>query len=55
MEKYEVDAAEYSMWKEGVIYFNNEKLSVLAKKLSRMYGIDIQVSEEHRDSRFSGN
>ena len=54
MEKYEVDAAEYSMWKEGVIYFNNEKLSVLAKKLSRMYGIDIQVSEEHRDSRFSG-
>lgn len=54
MEKYGVDAAEYSMWKEGVIYFNNEKLSVLAKKLSRMYGIDIQVSEEHRDSRFSG-
>ena len=53
-DKYEVDAAEYSMWKEGVIYFNNEKLSVLAKKLSRMYGIDIQVSEEHRDSRFSG-
>ncbi|MCB6972868.1 MULTISPECIES: FecR family protein [Butyricimonas] len=54
VKKHEVDAAEYAMWKEGVIYFNNEKLSVLAKKLSRMYGIDIQVSEEHHDSRFSG-
>jgi len=54
IRKHEVDAAEYSMWQEGIIYFNNEKLNVLAKKLSRMYGIDIQVSEEHHNSRFSG-
>lgn len=54
VKKHEVDAVEYSMWKEGVIYFNEEKLSVLAKKLSRMYGIEIQVSEEHHDSHFSG-
>ncbi len=54
IEKYEVEAGEYAMWKEGVICFNNEKLSVLAKKLSRMYGIGIQVSEEYSDSRFSG-
>lgn len=54
VKKQKVDATEYSMWKEGVIYFNNEKLAVLAKKLARMYGIDIKVAEEINDSRFSG-
>lgn len=54
IKQLEVDASEYSMWKENIIYFNDEKLSVLAKKLSRMYGIDIQVAEEHHNSRFSG-
>jgi len=52
--KNEVNTSEFDGWKEGILYFNNEKLSVLAKRLARMYGIGIQVSEEYEDSRFSG-
>ena len=49
-----VDATEFSMWKEGIIYFSNEKLGSITKKLSRMYGIDIIVSKNNYNSRFSG-
>ncbi len=49
-----VDAKEYSMWKDGVIYFNNESLGNIALKLSRMYGIEINVSENHYNNSFSG-
>lgn len=54
IEKHEVKANEYAMWKEGILYFNNEKLGILAKKLARMYGIEIRVAEEYHDSCFSG-
>lgn len=49
-----VDASEYIKWREGVIYFNNEKLGVIAKRLSRMYGIEINVAARYRDYSFSG-
>lgn len=49
-----VDAREYAMWKDGIIYFNNESLGNIALKLSRMYGIEINVSEKHYNNSFSG-
>lgn len=50
----QVDAAFYAAWKEGWIWFENEKLSQLAGRLSRLFGIEIQVAEKYRDYSFSG-
>lgn len=52
--KNEVNTSEFVMWKEGILYFNNEKLSVLAKQFARMYGIEIKVAEKYNDTCFSG-
>ncbi len=52
--KNEVNTSEFVMWKEGILYFNNEKLSVLAKQFARMYGIEIRVAEKYNDTCFSG-
>lgn len=52
--KNEVNTSEFAMWKEGVLYFNDEKLPVLAKQLARMYGIEIRVADKYNDACFSG-
>lgn len=52
--KNEVNTSEFAMWKEGILYFNNEKLPALAKQLARMYGIEIKVAEKYNDTCFSG-
>lgn len=52
-KKEVVDARQYSSWKEGIIYFNEERLAVIAKSLERVYGIEIRVAEEHRNETFS--
>lgn len=49
-----VDAAAYAAWKEGWIWFEEEKLPLLALRLSRAYGIQIEVDERYRDYSFSG-
>lgn len=49
-----VDASAFTSWKEGWIYFEDERLPELARRLSRMYGIEIQVSERLKDYSFSG-
>ena len=49
-----VDAREYSLWQEGIIYFNKESLGNIALKLSRMYGIEIKVSKQYYNTSFSG-
>lgn len=50
----EVDAMDYIMWKDGIIYFDNERLVTIAKKLSRMYGIEINVLKKYENYSFSG-
>lgn len=50
----QVDAAVYAGWKEGWIYFENEKLVDLVQRLSRIYGIDIQVADRCKEYSFSG-
>ena len=52
--KNEVNTSEFAMWKEGFLYFNNERLPILAKQLARMYGIEIEVAEKYNNTRFSG-
>lgn len=49
-----VDASVFTVWKDGWIYFEDEHLSELAKRLGRMYGIEIQVAERLKDYSFSG-
>lgn len=41
-------------WKGHIISFEDEKLPVLARRLSRMYGIEIIVGEHLHDQSFSG-
>ena len=49
-----VEAESAIDWKGGIITFDNEKLPALAKRLSRMYGIEIVVAEHLEDHAFSG-
>lgn len=52
--KNRVNGSESALWKEGILCFNDEELPALARRLSRMYGIEIVVAEQHNDARFSG-
>lgn len=50
----QVDAASYASWKEGWIWFENEALPKLAERLSRLYGIQIEVDARCKNYSFSG-
>lgn len=49
-----VDASVFSAWKEGWLWFENESLPVLAGRLSRTYGIRVEVADRIREYTFSG-
>lgn len=49
-----VDASVFSAWKEGWLWFENETLPVLAERLSRTYGIEVEVADRIREYTFSG-
>lgn len=50
----EVDATEYALWKEGIVWFEEERLADLAVRLKRLYGIPVEVAEHLADVPFSG-
>ncbi|NCE72587.1 FecR family protein [Odoribacter sp. Z80] len=50
----EVNAALYSVWKEGWIWFENERLENLVQRLARRYGIEMYVADRCKDYTFSG-
>lgn len=51
----EVDSRFYESWIEGMIQFDNEQLSEVAKRLERWYNVKINfTSEEASKLRFSG-
>lgn len=50
----EVDTEQSVDWKGRFLTFENEKLPVLARRLSRMYGIEIIVGEHLSDCAFTG-
>ncbi len=55
IEKNKVNTEEYTAWKGGKIYFNNETLINLSLQLERWYEVKIMFAEEHIKSyRFSG-
>ncbi|MGQ7869523.1 FecR family protein [Sunxiuqinia sp. sy24] len=41
-----VDAAHYTVWREGKLVFRNEKLENVAKRIERWYNIDIVIADE---------
>lgn len=49
-----VESSASADWKGRMITFDNESLPSLAKRLSRMYGIEIIVGEHLSDYAFSG-
>lgn len=49
-----VNTEAFTSWKEKRFVFDNERLSDIAIKMKRCYGMDIFVSENYRDFRFSG-
>ena len=54
MKVAQVDASAFAAWKDGWIYFEDETLPDLAKRLSRVYGVEIKVAERLRNYSFSG-
>lgn len=50
----EVEAAEYALWKEGIVWFEDERLADLAVRLTRIYGVRVEVAEHLADLPFSG-
>nr|WP_321357224.1 FecR domain-containing protein [uncultured Draconibacterium sp.] len=44
---------KYIAWKDGKLVFDNEPIAIVAKKLSRMYNVEIQVAEEIKDLTYT--
>ncbi len=49
-----VDASSFAAWRDGWIYFEDEYLETLALRLSRLYGIRIEVDARLKAYAFSG-
>ena len=48
-------ASDYVVWKEGYIYFENSSFEDIAKRLSRMFNVQISfTSDELKKMRFTG-
>lgn len=41
----EADVAKYTSWTEGILYFRDDPLSDVLKKMGRWYNIDIEIKE----------
>lgn len=49
-----VDVYPYICWIEGVLKLENEPLNLIMKRLSRHYGVNIQISERIADEKYNG-
>jgi ferric-dicitrate binding protein FerR (iron transport regulator) len=55
ISKTKVNTEDYTSWKGGKIYFNNETLQEIALQLERWYEVKFQFNEEHiKNYRFTG-
>jgi len=43
--KNEVEASQYSTWKEGKLVFRNEDMQQVARRLSRWYNVDVIIDD----------
>lgn len=55
MRKLKTDAGQANAWKENRLFFDEELLKDIAKKLMRSYGVRIEVADTLRDRRFYGD
>jgi ferric-dicitrate binding protein FerR (iron transport regulator) len=54
-EIHEVDVADYTLWKDGIIKFNSMELSRIVKKLERFYNIHFLFNDPQLETlRISG-
>ena len=44
---------KYIAWKDGKLVFDNESISDIAKKLGRMFNVDIYIEEDARDYTYT--
>ncbi|MEN8118133.1 MAG: FecR domain-containing protein [Bacteroidota bacterium] len=44
---------KYIAWKDGKLVFDNEPISSVAEKLSRMFNVDIEVADEIKDYTYT--
>lgn len=51
-----VDVNVIQAWRNGIFYFDKEPLESIMRKISRWYGIDYQIKDDHilSQTRFSG-
>jgi ferric-dicitrate binding protein FerR (iron transport regulator) len=49
-----VDVYPYICWKDEVMRLDGESLNTILKRLSRHYGIDIQVGEKYTNEKYKG-
>jgi ferric-dicitrate binding protein FerR (iron transport regulator) len=49
-----VDTNYFVLWKDGTYRFTNEPLEMIAKQLSRHYGMKIELSKGLKNKRFTG-
>jgi len=48
--KNEVEASQYSTWKEGKLVFRNEDMQQIARRLSRWYNVDVIIDDRMLDA-----
>jgi transmembrane sensor len=48
--KNEVEASQYSSWKDGKLVFRNEDMQQVAHRLSRWYNADVVIDDRHLDN-----
>lgn len=46
LRKTSVNSTKYTSWKEGKLVFRNDPMTEVAKRLSRWYNVDIELSQE---------
>jgi len=50
VSKTEVEASQYSTWKEGKLVFRNENMQQVARRLSRWYNADVIIDDRKLDT-----
>jgi len=46
-----VNGKDYALWKEGVLFFDNENLKQVVDKISRYYNVDVDVNMKGLESQ----
>lgn len=55
VERTEVETWKYTAWKDGKLVFRNDSMEELARRISRWYNVDVEISGEGlREYRFRG-